>query len=187
MKRSGCGTRPGIRVINVTYTSVIVSCCWRQLRETISTKVKRNYAYYFQLFRRDHKAHLYITSATFILFSSFLSVRRLLKKGVNPDSTNEDGLTALHQCCIDDNEEMMKLLIEFGANVNAEDSEKWTPLHAAATCGHLHLVKYLIARGANLLAVNADGNMPYDICEDEKTLDCIEGEEKASLKFSTFF
>ncbi|KAK0162338.1 hypothetical protein PV327_008683 [Microctonus hyperodae] len=103
-------------------------------------------------------------------------VRRLLKKGVNPDSTNEDGLTALHQCCIDDNEEMMKILVEFGANVNAEDSEKWTPLHAAATCGHLHLVRYLIAAGANLLAVNADGNMPYDICEDEKTLDCIEGE-----------
>ncbi|CAD6204049.1 GSCOCG00009864001-RA-CDS [Cotesia congregata] len=103
-------------------------------------------------------------------------VRRLLKKGVNPDSTNEDGLTALHQCCIDDNEEMMKLLVEFGANVNAEDSEKWTPLHAAATCGHLHLVRYLIASGANLLAVNADGNMPYDICEDERTLDCIEGE-----------
>jgi protein phosphatase 1 regulatory subunit 16A len=50
------------------------------------------------------------------------------------------------QCCIDDNEEMMKLLLEFGANVNAEDSEKWTPLHAAATCGHLHLVKHLIAK-----------------------------------------
>lgn len=71
----------------------------------------------------------------------------------------------------------MKLLVEFGANVNAEDSEKWTPLHAAATCGHLHLVRYLIAKGANLLAVNADGNMPYDICEDEKTLDCIEGKD----------
>lgn len=103
-------------------------------------------------------------------------VRRLLMKGVSPDSTNEDGLTALHQCCIDDNEEMMKLLIEYGANVNAEDSEKWTPLHAAATCGHLHLVRYLISRGANLLAVNADGNMPYDICEDEVALDYIEGE-----------
>lgn len=78
---------------------------------------------------------------------------------------------------------MLKLLIEFGANVNAEDSEKWTPLHAAATCGHLHLVKYLIARGANLLAVNADGNMPYDICEDEKTLDCIEGKGGESFTF----
>jgi len=103
-------------------------------------------------------------------------VRRLLMQGVSPDSTNEDGLTALHQCCIDDSESMMKLLLEFGANVNAEDSEKWTPLHAAATCGHLHLVKYLICKSANLLAVNADGNMPYDICEDESTLDYIESE-----------
>ncbi|KAG8337310.1 hypothetical protein J6590_026275 [Homalodisca vitripennis] len=76
--------------------------------------------------------------------NDILEVQRLLEKGVSPDSTNEDGLTALHQCCIDDNEEMMKLLLQFGANVNAEDSEKWTPLHAAATCGHLHLVRYLI-------------------------------------------
>lgn len=27
----------------------------------------------------------------------FLSVRKLLEKGVNPDTSNEDGLTALHQ------------------------------------------------------------------------------------------
>lgn len=27
-----------------------------------------------------------------------------------------------------------------------------------------------------MLAVNADGNMPYDICEDEMTLDLIESE-----------
>ncbi|GJQ79020.1 hypothetical protein Trydic_g181 [Trypoxylus dichotomus] len=103
-------------------------------------------------------------------------VRNLLYRGVDPDSCNEDGLTALHQCCIDDNEAMLLLLLEQGANVNAVDSEKWTPLHAAATCGHLKLVSILIARGANLLAVNADGNMPYDICEDETTLDYIEGE-----------
>lgn len=30
--------------------------------------------------------------------------------------------------------------------------------------------------GADLLAVNADGNMPYDICDDEATLDLIESE-----------
>ena len=34
----------------------------------------------------------------------------------------------------------------------------------------------LIFRGAELLAVNADGNMPYDICEDEVCLDFIETE-----------
>ncbi|XP_067825234.1 protein phosphatase 1 regulatory subunit 16A [Heptranchias perlo] len=101
-------------------------------------------------------------------------VRQLLKNGITPDLFNEDGLTALHQCCIDDYEEIVKLLLEARANVNACDSELWTPLHAAATCGHLHLVQQLIQHGANLLAVNADGNMPYDLCEDDVTLDYIE-------------
>lgn len=101
---------------------------------------------------------------------------KLLQKGVTPDATNMDGLTALHQCCIDDNAEMLNLLLDYGANVNAQDSERWTPLHAAATCGHLNLVKILIGRGANLLSVNADGNMPYDICDDEEALDYIEAE-----------
>ncbi|XP_054723166.1 protein phosphatase 1 regulatory subunit 16A-like [Uloborus diversus] len=106
-------------------------------------------------------------------------VRRLLLLGVSPDSTNEDGLTALHQCCIDDSEAMLLLLLDQGADVNAADSERWTPLHAAATCGHLHLVRHLVERGADLLAVNADGNMPYDICEDERTLDYIEAQMAA--------
>ena len=39
------------------------------------------------------------------------------------------------------------------------------------------MIFYLICcRGADLLAVNADGNMPYDICEDDNTLDYIESE-----------
>ncbi|MBZ3872928.1 Protein phosphatase 1 regulatory subunit 16A [Sciurus carolinensis] len=101
-------------------------------------------------------------------------VRQLLRSGVSPDLANEDGLTALHQCCIDDFREMVHQLLEAGADVNARDSECWTPLHAAATCGHLHLVELLIARGADLLAINTDGNMPYDLCEDEQTLDCLE-------------
>lgn len=33
--------------------------------------------------------------------------------------------------------------------------------------------------GADLLAVNADGNMPYDICDNEATLDVIETEMAA--------
>lgn len=28
--------------------------------------------------------------------------------------------------------------------------------------------------GADLLAVNADGNLPYDLCEDEATLELLE-------------
>ncbi|KAM8947054.1 protein phosphatase 1 regulatory inhibitor subunit 16B isoform 2-T2 [Pelodytes ibericus] len=101
-------------------------------------------------------------------------VLSLLQSNVDPNLCNEDGLTALHQCCIDNYEDLLKLLLSHGANVNVTDNELWTPLHAAATCGHTNLVRILIQHGADLLAVNADGNMVYDLCEDEATLDVIE-------------
>ncbi|CAH0398832.1 unnamed protein product [Chilo suppressalis] len=132
---------------------------------------------------KSTKRNIYFNDSVMLLEAAARNdieeVRRLLARGVTPDATNEDGLTALHQCCIDNNEAMMRLLLDHGANVNAEDSEKWTPLHAAATCGNLNLVRILIQRGANLLAVNGDGNMPYDICEEERTLDAIESEMAA--------
>uniref|UniRef100_A0A671NLB9 Protein phosphatase 1 regulatory subunit 16A-like n=1 Tax=Sinocyclocheilus anshuiensis TaxID=1608454 RepID=A0A671NLB9_9TELE len=101
-------------------------------------------------------------------------VRQLLNNGVSPDLFNEDGLTALHQSSIDDFLDVARCLLDAGANVNACDSELWTPLHAAATCGHTDFVQLLIEAGADLLAVNADGNMPYDLCEDEAMLELIE-------------
>ncbi|NXK43472.1 PP16A phosphatase, partial [Piprites chloris] len=101
-------------------------------------------------------------------------VRQFLESGISPDLCNEDGLTALHQCCIDDSGSVVSVLLDAGADVNSRDTELWTPLHAAATCGHLRLVQLLIQRGADLLAVNSDGNMPYDLCEDEATLDFLE-------------
>lgn len=103
-------------------------------------------------------------------------VKRLLMLGVSPNSVNHDGLTALHQCCIDASESIMLLLMKFNANVDARDTESWTPLHAACTCGHLNLVKILVENNANLLAVNGDGNMPFDICEDEAILNYIESQ-----------
>lgn len=48
------------------------------------------------------------------------------------DVTNCDGLTALHQACIDDNEPMVRWLLNRSANVNCKDNEGWTPLHASA-------------------------------------------------------
>lgn len=38
------------------------------------------------------------------------------------------------------------------------------------------LIHNLFYRGADLLAINANGNMPYDLCEDVTTLDYIESE-----------
>uniref|UniRef100_A0A8L8KRY0 ANK_REP_REGION domain-containing protein n=1 Tax=Heligmosomoides polygyrus TaxID=6339 RepID=A0A8L8KRY0_HELPZ len=109
-----------------------------------------------------------------------VEVERLLREGANPNSHNEDGLTPLHQCAIDDNQQIMLLLLSHGADVNAQDTEQWTPLHAAACCAHINwFLLNMHFSGANLLAVNADGNMPYDICDDETTLDAIESEMAA--------
>lgn len=33
---------------------------------------------------------------------------------------------------------------------------------------------FIAHSAADLLAVNSDGNMPYDLCEDDPTLDIIE-------------
>lgn len=71
------------------------------------------------------------------------------------------------------------MLIKYGADVNVCDNDLWTPLHAAATCANLEICKILIENNADLLAVNTDGNMPYDICDDEVCLEYIESEMAA--------
>nr|CDS29831.2 protein phosphatase 1 regulatory inhibitor [Hymenolepis microstoma] len=83
-----------------------------------------------------------------------LEVQKLIDSGIDPDVANEDGLTALHQCCIDNNLDMCILLLEKHANVNAKDNEQWTPLHAAATCGNKELCGILIDCGDHSVVVN---------------------------------
>uniref|UniRef100_A0A8C1XFY1 Protein phosphatase 1, regulatory subunit 12C n=1 Tax=Cyprinus carpio TaxID=7962 RepID=A0A8C1XFY1_CYPCA len=82
---------------------------------------------------------------------------------------NTDGITALHQACIDGSMEMVEFLLSHGASVNQVDSEGWTPLHVAASCGNLEITEFLLRHGASLCAVNCDGDVPMDIAEDEAT------------------
>lgn len=83
--------------------------------------------------------------------------------------SNTDGITALHQACIDGSLEMVTFLLKHGANVNQVDSEGWTPLHVAASCGHADVTAFLLQQGASLSAVNCDGDVPLDIALDEST------------------
>ncbi|XP_033480436.1 protein phosphatase 1 regulatory subunit 12C isoform X5 [Epinephelus lanceolatus] len=83
--------------------------------------------------------------------------------------SNADGITALHQSCIDGSMEIVSFLLEHGASVNQVDSEGWTPLHVAASCGYPDIADFLVQRGASLTAVNCDGDVPLDIALDEAT------------------
>ena len=127
--------------------------------------------------RRGIRFQDHIVLLDAIMRKDYDEVERLLEVvGVTPNSANEDGLTAIHQCCIDDSADLLRLLIKNGADVNVCDNDLWTPLHAAATCANLEICKILIENKAELLAVNTDGNMPYDICDDELCLEYIESE-----------
>uniref|UniRef100_A0A3Q2CLC6 Protein phosphatase 1, regulatory subunit 12C n=1 Tax=Cyprinodon variegatus TaxID=28743 RepID=A0A3Q2CLC6_CYPVA len=83
--------------------------------------------------------------------------------------SNADGITALHQACIDGSMEIVTFLLEHGANVNQVDSEGWTPLHVASSCGYPDIAEFLLKKGASLTAVNCDGDVPLDIALDETT------------------
>ncbi|XP_048462977.1 protein phosphatase 1 regulatory subunit 12A-like isoform X2 [Rhincodon typus] len=94
-------------------------------------------------------------------------VEKLLQQGADINYTNVDGLTALHQACIDENLDMVTFLVEHGANINQPDNEGWTALHAAASCGFMEITQYLIKQRANVAAVNSEGELPVDIAQGE--------------------
>ncbi|KAK7791301.1 hypothetical protein R5R35_009942 [Gryllus longicercus] len=95
-------------------------------------------------------------------------VLRLLREGADIDTANVDGLTALHQLCIDDNLDMVEFLVENGADVNRGDNEGWTPLHATASCGFVSIAKYLIENGGDVAAANNDAELPVDLAETDE-------------------
>ncbi|XP_029909511.1 protein phosphatase 1 regulatory subunit 12A isoform X2 [Myripristis murdjan] len=105
-------------------------------------------------------------------------VAALLRQGADINHANIDGLTALHQACIDENAEMVQFLVESGSDVNRGDNEGWTPLHAAASCGFIQISKYLIEHGAHVGAVNSEGQLPLDVATEDAMERLLKGEIK---------
>nr|XP_040017655.1 protein phosphatase 1 regulatory subunit 12A isoform X6 [Gasterosteus aculeatus aculeatus] len=105
-------------------------------------------------------------------------VTALLRQGADINHANIDGLTALHQACIDENAEMVQFLVESGSDVNRGDNEGWTPLHAAASCGFIQITKYLIEHGARVGAVNSEGELPLDVATEDAMERLLKGEIK---------
>ena len=68
-------------------------------------------------------------------------IDKLLNDNVDINTSNIDGLTALHQACIDNNLTLVEYLLNRNADINCQDNEGWTPLHAATACGNIDIVK----------------------------------------------
>ncbi|CAN7783866.1 ankyrin repeat domain-containing protein [Cupriavidus necator] len=72
------------------------------------------------------------------------------------------GATALHKAAMNNNEEVLKALIDFGAEIDARDVYGHTPLHFAATRS-VESSKALVMAGADPEATSDSGVTPSDL------------------------
>ncbi|CAF0969280.1 unnamed protein product, partial [Didymodactylos carnosus] len=105
-------------------------------------------------------------------------VERLIQRGVDINTSNVDGLTALHQACIDNNQLMVEYLLSRGADINCQDNEGWTSLHAAASCGNIEIVRYLLSHGAIVDICNNEGELAIDVAEGDEIAQFLEEDMK---------
>jgi ankyrin repeat protein len=84
-------------------------------------------------------------------------VKRLLDKGINVNSKDEDGRTALSLATENGHEAMVKLLLEKGAGL---DSDSQAVLWWAARYGHDKVMKLLLDKGAKTDSTDDCGQTP---------------------------
>jgi len=105
---------------------------------------------------------------------SLISVREILKEGVNIKRANGAGSTYLHMASVNGHLKIVELLIKAGANIKHANNYGETPLHWAARGGCLEIVELLIKAGANPNQADIRGNIPLYWAECNGRLDVVE-------------
>uniref|UniRef100_A0A0D9V3I5 Potassium channel n=1 Tax=Leersia perrieri TaxID=77586 RepID=A0A0D9V3I5_9ORYZ len=82
-------------------------------------------------------------------------LHQLLKRGLDPNESDNDGHTALHIAASKGNEQCVRLLLEYGADPNARDAVGKVPLWEALCEKHSAVIQLLVEGGADL---SSDGS-----------------------------
>uniref|UniRef100_A0A8C6JFW8 Uncharacterized protein n=1 Tax=Melopsittacus undulatus TaxID=13146 RepID=A0A8C6JFW8_MELUD len=86
-----------------------------------------------------------------------------LRNGVDINTCNQKGNTALHIAALAGQQDVVRELVNYGANVNAQSQKGFTPLYMAAQENHLEVVKFLLENGANQNVATEDGFTPLAV------------------------
>jgi hypothetical protein len=88
------------------------------------------------------------------------NTKMLLSQGANPNFTDRNRTTPLHEAAKQGHTTVAKLLIAKGAKVNSKDKWGRTPLHRASFHGHAAVAEFLITAGADVNAKDKNGDTP---------------------------
>lgn len=105
-------------------------------------------------------------------------VQAALAEGVDVDSQDDNGYTALHWnadmgCTPGDREEIVKILLTHGAAIEARDSMGRTSLFVAASSGSAQIVRALVLAGADVNARSNSGATPLMLAASSGSLDAV--------------
>ncbi len=106
------------------------------------------------------------------------TMKFLLKKGANINSTCSEGYTALAYAVQDGNKEVYDFLIKNKADIKTVTNDGQTLMHKAVLGNNPEIVKDLVKRGLSLNAKDKDGNTPLDYA---KTIEFVEPEMQKLL------
>jgi uncharacterized protein len=88
------------------------------------------------------------------------AVRSLLQQRVNVNTTDVEGMTALHWAAHWNDLETVSILLKAGANAKAANRYGVTPLHEASTVGNVAIIEALLTAGADPNAPLGEGETP---------------------------
>ncbi|XP_050212661.1 potassium channel AKT1-like [Mercurialis annua] len=77
-------------------------------------------------------------------------LHQLLKRGLDPNESDNNGRSALHIAASIGSENCVLLLLDYAADPNCKDSEGNVPIWEAMVNGHEQVTKLLIENGANI-------------------------------------
>ncbi|KAL5806693.1 hypothetical protein ACOSQ4_029426 [Xanthoceras sorbifolium] len=96
---------------------------------------------------------------------------KLLANGVDIDSVDKDGLTALHKAVIGKKEAVISHLLRKGANPHVKDPDGATPLHYAVQVGAMQTVKLLMRYKVDVNVADNEGWTPLHIAIQSRNRD----------------
>lgn len=88
---------------------------------------------------------------------------KLLENGLDIDTVDQDGLTALHKAIIGKKEAVISHLLRKGADPHVKDRDGATPLHYAVQVGAIQTVKLLIKYKVDVNVADNEGWTPLHV------------------------